>query len=755
MSRGTEHAQVGRLICAAVSYMLLTATAARGELPLARLSAIFPPGAHRGSQIEVTLTGQDLDGIGWLCLCHPGISSASIGQSSGTQPAGLKFHIAVDPSVPPGLYDVRAVGLFGVSNPRTFEVCDGPAMAGKGGNASPSAATDLPLGASIYAVAEANVDQFYRVTTKARQRLCIDVATTPLDSRMEPVIVVSDVAGHELAHARRAGEPVRIDPPADGTCIIAIHDVLYRGGPEFFYRVRVRTEDSPVEDRVASLRWPFPSAAAFLDPLPLPLENCNSALAPALLPDATARRLELPSEICGQFRDSRQRDYYTFDAPAGQVDWIEIVSQRLGQDTSPFLLVQRVERDEKGAEKFVDVQEVYAPPTPAVVPEFPLGTRDPSYRLEVKQAGTYRLIVRDLFARDRGDQPAAYHLSILQESPDFSLVAVPESPLPEPADSKDVPVWSTLLRRGGTAPIKVIVVRRHGFAGAIALHVDGLPGGVTAGPATIPEGASTATVVLQASEDARGWVGPISITGVGQTADGELSRVARSGTVAFSTYEADKKTLLLLRSRLTDQLVVAVSDVETAPISITPTQSTFEAAAGGKVTLSFNVKSHADFTSPIVLNLAGHPLAAKQFPVDPKAEKASVELDLSQIKLPPGQYALHFLGQAKFKYLDSPELRSARVVEMNVQTHERELAATVARDASAVGEALEQKDRVLSISRLRPFIMSTFNWMAAQSSIATAHQRALDLATHAPPKELTTTIYSGAFELKVAPAAAK
>lgn len=724
-----------------------------GEMPLARLTSVFPSGGQKGASVQVSLAGNDLDGVSGLCFSRPGISASPIASPAGS-PSALNFAINVDPSVPPGLYDIRAIGLFGVSNPRTFEVCDGPAAAGKGGNASPGAATELPLGDSMYAVAEANVDQFYRVAAKGRQRLCVDVATTSLDSRMEPVTVVSDGAGHELAHARRAGEPIRIDPPADGICIIGIHDVLYRGGAEFFYRVRVRAEDSPAEDGVAALRWPFPPAAAFLDPLPSPSEKCDWAFSPTSIPDATPHRLELPCEICGQFRDSRQRDYYTFGGSAGEVYWIEIVSQRLGQDTSPFLLVQRVERDEKGTEKFVDVQELYAPPTPAVVPEFPLGTRDPSYRLEVKQAGTYRLLVRDLFARDRGDQPAVYHLSILHESPDFSLVAVPESPLPEPADSKNVPVWSTLLRRGGSAPIKVIVVRRHGFAGAISLHVDGLPGDVIAGPAIIPEGASTATVVLQASEDARGWVGPISITGVGHTADGDLSRVARSGTVAFSTYEADKKTLLLLRSRLSDQFVVATSGVEDTPISITPTQSTFEAQVGGKIALSFNVKSHADFASPIVLNLAGHPLAAKQLPIDPKAEKASVELDLSQIKLPPGQYALHFLGQAKFKYPDSPELRAARVVEMNVQTHERELAAKVARDAGAVGQALEQKDRAFSISRLNAFIMSSFNWMAAQSSVASAQKRALDLATHAPAKELMTTIYSGAFELKVAPPAA-
>jgi hypothetical protein len=734
---------------------LFAGTTARAELPLARLATVFPPGAQRGTKVEITLTGTDLDGADRLWFSHPGISAVPFAPTAGGAAAGLKFTVAVDPSVPPGMYDVRAVGLFGVTNPRTFEVGDGASSAAKAGNSSIEAAAGLPLGASMYAAAEANVDHFYHVSVKGQRRLCVQVATTALDSRMEPITTVSDGSGHELGHGHRAGEAIWIDSPEDGICFIRIHDVLYRGGAEYFCRVRVSGDDARAGAEAGALRWPFPPAAAFLDSLPLPIKACDPAGSQGPQPAVTNRRIELPCEMSGQFRGPRQRDEYTFDVPAGQAYWIEIVSQRLGQDTSPFLLVQRIDRDEKGAEKFVDVQELYAPGPPAIIPEFPLGMRDPSYRLEAKQAGTYRLLVRDLFARDRGDNPAVYHLSIRHESPDFELVAIPPSPLPEPADSKDVPTWTTLLRRGGTAPIKVIVVRRDGFTGPITLQVDGLPPEVTAGPAMIPEGSSTATIVLQAGDDARNWVGPITITGTGQTPSGELSRVAGSGVVSFSTYKAETKAMTLLRSRLSDQFVIGVSGVELSPIEITPARETFEAPAGGKVALSFNVKSHADFVSPMILNLAGHPLAVKQLPVDPKADKAGVELDLSQTKLPPGRYTLHFLGQAKLKYPDSPELRAARIVEMSAQNHDRELSEKVLSEARTVGEAIKLKTAELAMSRVRALITSVADWMAAQRSTAAAESHATELAAHAPAKEPTISIYTGAFELNVAPAVGK
>ena len=87
---------------------------------------------------------------------------------------------------------------------------------------------------------------------------------------------------------------------------------------------------------------------------------------------------------------------------AGAVYWIEIISHRLGQDTSPFFLVQRVDRDGKGGEKQVDLQEEYA--AGAAGPGFRVShwdARDLIYRLEVKEAGRYRLLVRiDLRGRE-------------------------------------------------------------------------------------------------------------------------------------------------------------------------------------------------------------------------------------------------------------------------------------------------------------------------------------------------------------------
>ena len=46
---------------------------ARAEFPRPQLNAIVPPGGQRGTAIEVTLVGTDLDDVSVLRFSHPGI----------------------------------------------------------------------------------------------------------------------------------------------------------------------------------------------------------------------------------------------------------------------------------------------------------------------------------------------------------------------------------------------------------------------------------------------------------------------------------------------------------------------------------------------------------------------------------------------------------------------------------------------------------------------------------------------------------
>jgi hypothetical protein len=741
------------LVAALLQVLLALSPRAFAELPLARLTAIFPAGGQAGSAVELAVTGQDLDDLTRLHFAHPGLLAKPRLSPAGVPEPG-KFLLTINASVPPGLYDLRAVGRFGVTNPRTFAVSARPEISGKPGNTAPASAAELAPGSAIHAIAEPNARHFYRIRLKHNDRLFIDAWATTIDSKMEPVLLLSDPAGRELAHSLRAASLTAI-APADGDYLLAVHDVLYRGGSEYFYRVSARLLDGDstnVRALPGPLRWPFPPASAFLDPDTLSISATTDDTNAAAI-----RTLHAPCDVAAAFRATRPRDVYQFDAPAGSVFWIEVVSHRLGQTAAaPFLLVQRVTKDEKGQEKVADVQEVYEPPAGGP-PEFSTATRDPVYRLESKEAGTYRLLVRNLFHGLEADAPVPYRLTIRRASPDFALVAVPASPLPDPKDSRDVPIWTSLLRRGGTTLITVLASRRDGFAGEIRLEVEGLPPGLRAGPATIPQGAITGTVLLTARDDAAAWVGPIQIRGVATIDEKTVMHDARPATVALSTYDTQAKTTVV-RSRLSEEFAIAVTDAEPSPLAITApittTQPSLDVAVGAKLSISLQLKRATDLTAPTTLKLTGHPLLAafKEVSADPKADTVKLELDLAQIKLPPGEYTLHAEAQAKLKYANNPEAaKAAQAAAQEAEKRSTDAAAAVKTAEGTLAEAAKGTDAAAKSAAERAVTDAKAKLAAADAQKASAQARAKDLAAKAQPRDVTASFYSPSFVVKVTP----
>ena len=88
------------------------------QYPQARLSSVSRTWVCAGETAEVTLRGSDLEGANGLWFDHPGLSAVHVKE--------LTFRISATPDVPLGHHDVRAVGTYGVSNPRTIVVGDRP-----------------------------------------------------------------------------------------------------------------------------------------------------------------------------------------------------------------------------------------------------------------------------------------------------------------------------------------------------------------------------------------------------------------------------------------------------------------------------------------------------------------------------------------------------------------------------------------------------------------------------------------------------
>ena len=672
---------------------LLFSTNALADLPTISLTTVMPPGGKAGTEVAVTITGADLEEANALLFSHPGITAKSTAEK--------KFAVTITPDVPLGRYDVRIAGKSGVSNPRTFVVGDLPEVVDNSANEKPEAATEITPGSVFNGFVNPATSEYLKFTAQQGQRLFLDCAAREIDSKMSPVVAVLDAGGRELAASRRDGF-VDFTAPADGTFLVRVNDLTYAGGAEsYFYRLSLTTaphvdfifppagvagakakftifgrglpggtpanltaaDGRPLEKLDVEIEAPAtaqglsaPGSAAvdgFFYRLPSPQGASNPvfitlASAPVLAEQepnnkaAEAQKIAVPCEIAGQFFPAGDVDAFTFEAKKGDVFWIEVFSHRLGLPTNPLLLVQR----EGG-----DTQEVYGADASIGGPRFNTTTNDPATRLEVKDDGVYRVQVRDLFGNTRANPRCVYRLSIHREAPDFRLAAVVELP-PKKDDDRAAIARALVLRGGETTPVRVIAFRRDGFAGDIELSGDALPAGVTGVPTKISAGKNDALLFLTAGDQAARWIGPIRIVGKAKVGEAEIVREARAAAVSWNVPDFNNEPVT---ARLAQEFALAVSGVESAPISVEAAEDkVWEVAAGAKLEIPLKITRRGGFDEALKLKAFDAPAieGLKEIDVDGKAPTGTASIDLAAVKIPAGNYTIHFRAQTKGKYRD-------------------------------------------------------------------------------------------------------
>ncbi len=228
---------------------LSTASAVSAQLPQARLFTVFPPGGKQGTTFEVVVTGQDLDEAKRLRFSHPGIDASPVMAEATpfhrfrrSVPGRFTLNIADD--VPPGVYDLRVVGRYGVSNPRAFVVGDRPEVTEQSPNQSTATATQVALGMVVNGSAEADGADYFKFSAQTGQRILVNCWAERIDSRMDATLVLYDAKGAELSYNRdhnRRDPLLDFTAPASSEYVLKVHDFLYRGGEEYFYRFSIGT----------------------------------------------------------------------------------------------------------------------------------------------------------------------------------------------------------------------------------------------------------------------------------------------------------------------------------------------------------------------------------------------------------------------------------------------------------------------------------------------------------------------------------
>jgi hypothetical protein len=650
------------------------------ELPHIRLDRIFPLGGQAGSEVQLEITGRDLDDVKALHFDHPGFKAEFLKAN--------QFRVTIASDVPLGTHEVRAIGKWGISAVQLFEVGRGlTEIAEKEPNDSADKAQPVPMNVAINGKSDNNGDDFFRFPAKKGERIVIDCRAFRLNTTLRAILTLSAADGKQLLASRPYYN--RTDPlldfvaPADGDYVLRLHDMTFVGG--LAYRLIISNHpqienvfpaaiapggkaevtvlgrnlpggkpalewmihDHPLD--VLKLSFAAPPIAdrfTFINHMPSPSlnsrgvqlwpENLKDCLNPATFAWADmpitleqepndspekAQPLTLPTVVCGRFDKPGDADWYTFTAKKDEAISIDLLCERLDLPGDPFVVVSNEKKTE------LDTFDDHGVNFNALA-QF---NRDPVGVFRVPADGTYRLFVKERYGN--GGARYQYVLRLAKNEQDFYPVVCHETP-----SSPSCPV----VRQGGSAHFDFCVNRRN-LSGPVTIEAEGLPPGVTCPPVHVSPQTQQASVVFTAAADAPEWSGAIKLKAWAMIDGKRLERPVRCAQRRWPIDNINTS----LEAR---EICIAVRS--TAPYGVRLPTEKLTIAAGGEGEAKATVKRHwSDFKGKVQLNGLNLPPGFQFQTTDIAEGKVDATFKLKVAgNVPPGEYSVVLRGDAQVPF---------------------------------------------------------------------------------------------------------
>lgn len=723
-------------------------------LPLPRLLSTMPMGGQAGTQFEITVTGENLDDGGELLFSTPGLTAVRRMQADG-QPEPGRYVVTVAADCPPGLYETRMMTRLGISSARIFSVGALQEVTQTAGNTSVAAAMPLQMDTVCNSVMSARSIDYYSFDAEMGQRCFVHCAAKGIDSKLDAVLVVANAAGQDLLVERQGGV-LDFTAPSAGRYIVKVHELTYKGGPGYFYRLSLQraSQDAPVPvfastRTVSSFSWPPQGLAE--SSAALEQEPNNSG--------EQANRISLPCDLSGAFATAADVDTYEFTASKGDVWWIEVASERLGRPTDPSVVIQQV-TGELGQEVVTDLVELTDIPSPMKPssngyaydgPPYDGGSADLIGKLEIPQDGRYRLQVTDLFGGTRTDPRNIYRLIVRRAAPDFAVCAWGLHMELRNGD-RNALSKPLALRGGVTTALEVVAVRRDGFDGPIELVLDGLPEGVTASGLTIPPGQTRGIVLVTADQNAPRALTFANFIARASIAGQSVERPCHVAAVAWPIVDSWSEIPV---PRLVQGVPVSVSGSEVAPLTIAARENkVWEVKAGEKLTIPLIHTRRTEFSGGVLqLKTFGHGFENNpQFDVLLTEDTSQAVLDTAALKTPPGEYQIAFYGSAVAKYQYFPEGVAQAASVLKAAEEQASLAAENLKKLEADVATAADDQKSLLAERLEAARVQQQQTAAALMAATQKHKLATEQSA---PRDTVDIVISEPIAVKVLPGEAQ
>jgi len=706
----------------------------------------MPMGGAAGTTVEATITGENLEDAGDLLFDHPGIQATTKRDANGKLEPN-KYLIAIAPDCPVGLFESRVTSRLGISSARIFSVGNLSESIPSTPNTTLATAASLAVNSVCNAVVTSRAVDHYAFEAQDGKRYIVHCNSRGIDSKLDPVVILADANGRDLK-VERTGNTLDFTATESGKHIIKIHELTFKGGPGYFYRL-------VLQELAADAAVPvFPSTQSVSAFSWLP---ANLPEAPSVMEEENteSQAIALPCDLGGRFFPAADVDTYQFTANQGDVWWIEVASERLGRPTDPSIVVQQLQGQD-AEQKWVDLTELNDIASPVKVssngyaydgPPFDGGSTDILGKLEIKETGTYRILLTDLFGGTRKDPRNTYRLIIRKAAPDFAVVSWGLHMELRNGD-RNALSKPLALRAGGTIALEVVAVRRDGFDGEINLSMEGLPQGVSAHGLRIAAGKSRGFVLLTASETAPQSLSQATLMASATINDQLVSHPVRTAQMAWPVPDAWSE---IPSPRLVRGLSVSVTTSETAPLTISATEpKVYEVKAGEKLSIPLRLTARSEFSGAVLQLKTFGPSFEGNPPFDVSLTSPTAEaiVNLASIKPAAGDYTIAFYGTAVAKYRYNP---------LGVSLAENEVKKAEA-ETKRISEELAQQTQALASSPVEKKTeveqaIAALNGQkqAADATLAAANATLKNVTSQATPRDTAEIVISEPITIRVNP----
>lgn len=217
----------------------LTHSATRASDPA--LAFLDPPGAQRGTEIEVAFRGARLADAQEILFYEPGVEVKSL----EAKPDHVQVKLAVSPECRLGRHAMRVRTATGISPLRTFFVGALPQVPEKEPNSLFDSPQPIELDTTVYGVVKTEDVDYFSITAKKGERISAEVEGLRLGRTFfDPHLAILNSQRFELAAADDSpllhqDAHVSILAPEDGVYIIRIRESAYQGNDACAYRLHI------------------------------------------------------------------------------------------------------------------------------------------------------------------------------------------------------------------------------------------------------------------------------------------------------------------------------------------------------------------------------------------------------------------------------------------------------------------------------------------------------------------------------------